>query len=89
MTAVDVAVPEDDVNQADGVTLVHLLAELPDRTAIVFEKPSSLQTRTDYAGRRFASGIRRDSHSRYAPITASTTKQKMGYQAGTPMFVMS
>lgn len=40
-----------------------------------------------YAWRRFALEIRRDSHSRYAPITTSTEKQKTGYQPGTPEFV--
>ena len=42
---------------------------------------------TTYAWRRFALEIRRDSHSRYAPITTSTEKQKTGYQPGTPAFV--
>jgi hypothetical protein len=44
---------------------------------------------TTYAWRRFALEIRRDSHSRYAPTTTSTEKQKAGYQPGTPAFVMN
>jgi len=91
--ALRIALPDAHVTAASAVPSndsLRALGEKPYcRVEATVDEETHIADASTYALRRFASGTRRDSHRRYEPITASTAKQKMGYQPGTPVFVMS